>query len=247
MISKKIKLNYLLPNLFTASSIFVAVVSIISASRGDFEKAGWFILLSLILDGLDGKVARLTKGESKFGVEFDSLADIVAFGVAPAMLIYFQIGLNYGKFGILISALYVVFGAIRLARFNITTSKIEPNIFIGLPIPAAAMFLVSLSLLESKYELKFIEPLILFLVLIISLLKVSNIRYASFKKVSLSKSVSFKVLIALILVASLFYLMPIEALNILFISYVASGPIRAIFSIKRGIRIKKFNEKNHTF
>lgn len=237
--SKRVKLNYLLPNLFTAASIFVAIVSIIESSNGHFERAGWFIVLSLILDGLDGKVARLTKGESKFGVEFDSLADIVAFGVAPAMLIYFQIGESYGRVGILISALYVVFGAVRLARFNITTAKIDPSVFIGLPIPSAALFIVSLSLLEHKYNFKIVEPAILFSTLLVALLMVSNFRYSSFKKVKLPKALSLKVLITLILVASLLYLIPIESLTLFFVVYALSGVVRAILLMQRWKRFKR--------
>ncbi len=234
-----VKLNYLLPNLFTAASVFVAIVSIIQSSKGNFEHASWFIILSLILDGLDGKIARLTKGESQFGVEFDSLADIVAFGVAPAMLIYFQIGHEYSKFGILVAALYVVLGAVRLARFNITTAKNDPNIFIGLPIPAAALFLVSLSQIDYKYNTTFLEPIILILALMVGILMVSNFRYLAFKKIELKKAISYRVLIVLILIASLLYLLPIETIAIFFIIYVISGPIRAIYAINRKSRFKK--------
>ncbi len=230
---KTIKLNYILPNLFTAASIFVAVISIIYSSQGHFEKAAWLIILSLILDGLDGKVARLTHGESQFGVEFDSLADIVAFGVAPAMLLYFQIGQEYGKFGILVTALYVIFGAIRLARFNITTQNIDSSIFIGLPIPAAALSIIALTLLDLKYNIAFFKPFILTIALVTALLMVSNIRYFSLKKVSLSKAISFKVLILLILAVSAIYLAPIESLNLIFFSYVSFGIIRAIWAMRK--------------
>ena len=98
-----------------------------------------YIVLSLVFDGLDGRVARLTNTTSKFGVEFDSLADIVAFGVAPAMLFYFSVGQNFGRFGVLITALFVIFGGVRLARFNVMSGASEPNVFIGLPIPTAAV------------------------------------------------------------------------------------------------------------
>ena len=236
---KSVKLNYLLPNLFTASSIFVAIVSIIQSSKGNFEHASWFIILSLVLDGLDGKIARLTKGESQFGIEFDSLADIVAFGVAPAMLIYFQIGHEYSKFGILVVALYVVLGAIRLARFNITTTKNDPNIFIGLPIPAAALFLVSLAQIDYKYSTTFLEPIILIFSLIVGILMVSNFRYLAFKKIKLKRTVSYKVLIILIFIASLMYLAPIETISIFFIAYVLSGPLRAVYAMRRKSRFKK--------
>ena len=239
MSKRYVKLNYLLPNLFTAASIFVAVVSIIQSSQGNFSQAVWFIILSLILDGLDGKIARLTKGESKFGVEFDSLADIVAFGVAPAMLIYFQIGHKFGKFGILIVALYIVLGAVRLARFNITTSKNDPNIFIGLPIPAAALFIVSLSQLEYKYNLNYLAPAILIFTLFVAILMVSNFRYLAFKKIELKRTISYKILILLILFASLLYLAPIETIALFFIVYVLSGPVRAVLALQRGVKFKR--------
>jgi len=230
---REVKLNYILPNLFTAASIFVAVVSIIASAKGEFVKAGWFIILSLILDGLDGKVARLTKGESKFGVEFDSLADIVAFGVAPAMLLYFLIGHHYGKIGVLVSALFVVLGAVRLAKFNITKGNYDPNIFIGLPIPSAALFVVSFSMISLKYNLTLLQPTILFLSLIVALLMISNFRYLAFKKISFERRVSFKLLVILILLASLLYLFPIEILTLFFIIYIPSGPIRAIWALKK--------------
>ena len=127
---QKMQLMYILPNLFTAASAFLGVISIISSIQGNYFKAIIYIILSLILDGLDGRVARLT---SKFGVEFDSLADLVAFGVAPAILFYLTVGAKFGRFGALIAAMFVVFGAIRLARFNVTTGTYEPNVFIGLP------------------------------------------------------------------------------------------------------------------
>jgi CDP-diacylglycerol--serine O-phosphatidyltransferase len=133
----KIKLAYILPNFFTALSAFFGVMSVIAASQGKFEKAYVYILFSLVADGLDGRIARITNTTSKFGVEFDSLADLVAFGMAPAMMLFFAIGKNYGRFGALISGLFVVFGAIRLARFNVTTSVNDPRFFIGLPIPVS--------------------------------------------------------------------------------------------------------------
>ena len=234
---RQIKLNYILPNLFTAASIFVAIISIISATKGNFEKAAWLIVLSLVLDGLDGKIARLTKGESKFGVEFDSLADIVAFGVAPAMLFYFEIGTKYGKFGVLVAALYVVLGAVRLARFNVTTHSIDSSMFIGLPIPSAALSIVALSLLDYKYEHVILEPISIVSILLVALLMVSNIRYFSLKKISLQKSLSFKAFIILILLASIIYLYPIEMINIIFFSYIVSGPIRALWALKKFKRL----------
>ncbi|MDR2100430.1 MAG: CDP-diacylglycerol--serine O-phosphatidyltransferase, partial [Campylobacteraceae bacterium] len=135
----KLYFNYLLPNLFTAVSAFLGIASIVASSQGNFNKAAFYIMLALICDGLDGRVARLTKTTSKFGVEFDSLADVIAFGAAPAMFFYFSTGYDYGRVGVLLAAIYTVFGAIRLARFNVMSPSSEPSVFIGLPIPTAAV------------------------------------------------------------------------------------------------------------
>ena len=148
----KIDPLYLLPNLFTGASIYLGVLSIAYAFVERFEIACWLILISLIFDGLDGRIARLTGTTSRFGVEFDSLADIVAFGVAPAIILFFYGGYNYGKFGIVIAWLYVVFGAFRFARINFITNRNEPNMFIGLPIPSAAVFIVGWLLFEINFS-----------------------------------------------------------------------------------------------
>jgi len=234
------KLIYILPNLFTASSIFVGVISIVEASKGNFVPASWLILLALVFDGLDGRVARMTNTTSQFGVEFDSLADIISFGIAPAMLLYFFIGNEFGRFGILVSALYVIFGAIRLARFNISTAKTDPNVFIGLPIPTAAIFVSMWILLFHKYTLENYAIVLLFLTLGIAVLMVSNFRYPSFKKVSLDKPMVFKTMIMLMLTASLLYLFSAEGFAIVILGYTLYGPLRALYALNlRKIHIKR--------
>ncbi len=232
-------LIYILPNLFTASSIFIGVISIVEASKGHFILASWLILLALVFDGLDGRIARMTNTTSQFGVEFDSLADIISFGIAPAMLLYFFIGQEFGRFGILVSALYVIFGAIRLARFNISTAKTDPNVFIGLPIPTAAIFLSMWILLFNKYTLEQYSIILLFLTLGISVLMVSNFRYPSFKKVKLDRPMVFKTMIFVVMLASLLYLFSAEGFALIILTYVLYGPIRALRTINlRKIKIK---------
>ncbi len=223
---------YILPNLFTAASAFIGVISIIAASKGEFQKAAWLILLSLIFDGIDGRVARLTHTTSKFGVEFDSLADIVAFGVAPAMLLYFCCGHEYGKFGSLVSAMFVVFGAIRLARFNVMAPSSEPSVFIGVPIPTAAVFVAVWILLFQEYPtlLKY-SYFLLIGALLCAFLMVSNIRYPSFKKIELQKINAIKILIILVIVLSLLYLFPIEGITILTTIYILYGIFRAAYFV----------------
>lgn len=196
------------------------------SASGKFEYAAWLILLALVFDGLDGRIARMTKTTSKFGLEFDSLADIVSFGVAPAMLLYQYCGLDYGRFGMVVSGIFVVFGAIRLARFNVTTLEIEPSVFIGVPIPTAAVFISILILLYEKYAFD-MTIFLLLATLIIAILMVSNIRFPSFKKIDLYKAQFIKVLVALVVVASLVFIFPIESLALLLSAYLIFGVGRA--------------------
>lgn len=226
------QLIYILPNLFTAASAFIGMISIIAASKGEFEKAAWLIFLSLIFDGLDGRIARLTHTTSKFGMEFDSLADIVAFGAAPAMLLYFCCGSEFGRFGSLVSAMFVVFGAIRLARFNVMAPSSEPSVFIGVPIPTAAVFIAVWILMYQKYPvLKEFSFLLLIGALICAFLMVSNIRYPSFKKIELKKMYVIKILIILIFAFSLLYLYPIEGITIIITIYILYGIFRALYFV----------------
>lgn len=222
---------YALPNLFTASSIFLGVVSIIVASNAMFEYSCWLIIASMVLDGLDGRVARMTRTTSKFGVEFDSLADVVAFGVAPAMLLYFYIGEEYGRYSVVVSALFVIFGAIRLARFNIATTESEPNSFIGLPIPSAAALVVLWILVDIKYGIFGIEYSYILLggTFVLSILMVSNIRYPSFKKIKWN----FKSFIILLICLAIAFLQPQEVLSTLMTMYVIYGILRWIFLISK--------------
>ena len=237
---KKSNFVYILPNLFTASSIFVGVISIVEASKGHFVLSAWLVLLALVFDGLDGRVARMTNTTSQFGVEFDSLADIISFGIAPAMLLYFFVGHEFGRFGILVSALYVIFGAIRLARFNISTAKTDPNVFIGLPIPTAAVFLSMWVLLFNKYTLQEYSIILLFLALGVAILMVSNFRYPSFKKVQLDKPMVFKTMIILVIVTSLLYLFSAEGFALIILAYTLYGPLRALRTMTiRKIKIKR--------
>lgn len=228
--SNKLQLIYILPNLFTAASAFLGIISVIASLHGNYQGALVYIILSLICDGLDGRVARLTKTTSKFGVEFDSLADLVAFGVAPAVFFYASIGVGFGKLGSLITAFFVVFGAIRLARFNVTAQTNESSIFIGLPIPTAAIVSAIWTYAYLSYDfLKSYAIVFLILQGVLGLLMVSNIRYPSFKKLDLSRPNVLKVLVFLIIIFSFLYLYPLESLVILASSYVLYGIIRAIY------------------
>ncbi|DAB34805.1 MAG TPA: CDP-diacylglycerol--serine O-phosphatidyltransferase [Sulfurospirillum sp. UBA12182] len=230
----KLQLAYIIPNLFTAASAFLGVIGVLASVRGDFEKAAFYIILSLIFDGLDGRVARLTNTQSKFGGEFDSLADIVAFGVAPAMLFYFSVGHSFGKVGSLFCAMYVVFGAIRLARFNVMSSSSEPSVFIGMPIPGAAVAITMWVLTYLEYSfMRGAEVFMLISMGLVSFLMVSNIRYPSFKKMDLKKANAIKVLVVLIIVFSMLYVYPIESTTLLITAYLLYGIVRTFYTIAK--------------
>ncbi len=231
------KLIYILPNLFTAASIFAGIFSIISAINGEFDKAAWLIMLSLIFDGLDGRVARLTNTCSKFGVEFDSLADMVAFGVAPALLMYLFVGHEFGRFGVVASALFVIFGAIRLARFNVMTVSSEPSVFIGVPIPTAAVFVALLVLLFDKYDFNHSYGLvIMFLSILVSLLMVSNIRYPSFKKIDFTPKHAMKFFVLILTAFFGIFMYPIEGFALIFTLYILYGLARAVMLIPKSLK-----------
>lgn len=228
----KNRVIYILPNLFTAASCFVGVMSIIASINGNFTKAFIYVFLSLLLDGLDGRVARLTNTTSKFGIEFDSLSDVIAFGAAPAVFFYCVVGSEFGKLGAVVSGFFVVFGAMRLARFNITTGTYEPNIFIGLPIPLAAICLCVWVKFYIDYEFSSSAGIFFVgMILLLSLLMVSNIRYPSFKKIKFKPMHAVKILVICIIFFGILHLYPLEIALILATFYVFYGIFRAIYNL----------------
>ncbi|MBR7118425.1 MAG: CDP-diacylglycerol--serine O-phosphatidyltransferase [Helicobacteraceae bacterium] len=234
----KINPLFIIPNLFTATSAFLGVLSIIYASKGRIEFACWLVIISMIFDGLDGRVARITNTASKFGVEFDSLCDVIAFGCAPAILLYFSIGQYYDRFGAMVSCLFVVFGAIRLARFNIVTSNEISKYFIGLPIPSAAIFVATMIVLKIRYDLfKEYSMYLLIAAFLVGILMVSNVRYPNFKQVKWRLS-SF---IMLVIILAILFVRPIEGIFILISLYILFGLIRYIYLITSRIVFKKAN------
>lgn len=218
---------YILPNLITAGGIFAGFYVIIAATAGQYERAAWFILLAAIFDGLDGKVARLTGTSSKFGVELDSLADVISFGVAPGVLLYLWALRPFGKLGWLAAFLYVICGALRLARFNVQVTTVESRRFIGMPIPAAACIVATCVLLF--YELggtgtiKMVS--MVFLVFLLAFLLVSNIKYISLKDPELFKRQPFVMLVVAIILLIVIVAKPKIMLFLIGIAYMLSGPI----------------------
>jgi len=181
---------YLIPSLFTAGNLMCGFFSIIATFRGEFVNAALLILLANVFDGVDGYVARLTRTTSQFGVEFDSLADVVAFGVAPAILVYFWALVPWDNWGWLAAATYVVCGAARLSRFNVQAQGPAKNHFVGLPIPAAAQMITSSVILYNYVGFEGAPTRHLTFLLVIyglAILMVSNIPYFSLKNNDMRK------------------------------------------------------------
>lgn len=185
---------YLLPSLFTIGNIFLGFFSIVSALRGDLPRAAILIFIAAILDGLDGRIARLTGTESDFGREFDALADVVTFGITPALLAYLDLTWGgYGRLAWLVPLLYLVCTATRLARFNVQTRTIDSRYFVGLPAPAAAGSIAALLLFAHERELSELLRLPLLLaLLVVGSLMVSTFRYPSFKQFDLRQRWSYR-------------------------------------------------------
>jgi CDP-diacylglycerol--serine O-phosphatidyltransferase len=217
---------YILPNLLTSASLFCGFYAIIAAFNGKYLFAAVAIAIAVLFDGVDGKVARLTKTTSRFGVEYDSLADLIAFGVAPAILVFAWALQPYGKFGWLAVFLYVACGALRLARFNVQLNTVEARYFRGLPIPAAAGLITAtfflLHRLGERGETKHL--FLLLLTYLLAFLMVSNIRYPSFKNLELLKRKPFSTLVALILVIVVVVAEPAIILFIFAAAYLLLGP-----------------------
>lgn len=244
---KKIRIKkgiYVLPNLFTTASLFAGFYSIIASLQEKFIVAAAAILVSLVLDGLDGRIARMTNTTSKFGAEYDSLADLVAFGVAPSLLAYNWAMSFYGKWGWIAAFMFVLCGALRLARFNVQIGIIESKVFNGLPIPAAAAF-VSTTVIFFDYvgvEGKFHNPYMLFFAFVLSLLMVSNVKYYSGKDMKLfarKPFMSFLLLVILLIVI----VAEKEIMSfVLMMAYVISGPLWWAIKCSRQL-VQKAGEK----
>ena len=225
---------YILPNLFTSASLFGGFYAIIAATQGRYEAAAVSILISAILDGLDGRVARLTHTSSQFGVEYDSLSDVIAFGVAPGILAFQWALRPFGRFGWLAAFLFVVCGALRLARFNVQKNTTDPNYFRGLPIPAGACFIASLILFVDELGgMPEDWPLLIVVTIyIISFLMVSTISYPSFKKLEIRNQKHFNVLVSLILILIVIAYKPKIMIFFVMFFYVLSGPIVSLYRLR---------------
>ncbi len=226
---------FLIPNLITTASLFSGFYAIVATIDGRFYHAAWAIFISLVLDGLDGRIARITSSTSGFGTQYDSLSDLVAFGVAPGLLVYLWALKPFKQFGWVAAFLFVVCGALRLARFNVQQGSMDPRYFNGLPIPAAAMLIATS--VAFYHEIGDWFPgkhiYILAMIYVLSFLMVSNIKYASFKKVEVFRRHPFQTLVGLVLLFVVIAAAPDIMGFLVMILYVASGPLSTYLYYRR--------------
>lgn len=227
---------YILPNLLTTASLFSGFLGIMWAIDGRFESTALAILVSALFDGLDGKVARLTGTASEFGVQFDSLADLVAFGVTPAVMVYLWKLQAFGRLGLMASFLIVVCGALRLARFNVASSTSSKKFFIGLPIPAQACIMATFVLFAPFLPDALVpyEPMgLLAMAYALSFLMVSCVRYASFKEYGFIKAHPFSSMVTVILLFVMVASQPKLLGFLILFGYMLSGPIYTYYLLLR--------------
>lgn len=230
---------YLLPNLITTGSLFAGFMGILWASNNRYDACALAILVSALLDGLDGKVARWTRSSSEFGVQYDSLADLVAFGVSPAFILYQWKLHDFGRLGLMACFLFMACGALRLARFNVQSGSVAKKFFVGLPIPAAGCTVATLILATRFFPAPFVAKALpitcLVLAYCLSFLMVSRVRYASFKEYGALRAHPFSSMVSAILIFVLVASQPRLLGFVFFIGYVISGPIYTYFIMPRRV------------
>ncbi len=226
---------YLLPNLFTTACLFAGFYAIVAAMGGRFESAAIAIFIAMIMDGLDGRVARLTNTQSAFGAEYDSLADMVSFGLAPALVVYVWALSDLGKLGWLGAFVYTAGTALRLARFNTQVGRADKRYFQGLASPAAAAVVAGLVWVGQGYQVEGLSISVLAFVVTVGvgLLMVSNVRYRSFKDLDLKGKVPFVSILAVVLVFVLVSIDPPQVLLLVFAGYALSGPVVTLITLRR--------------
>ncbi|MEN9425312.1 MAG: CDP-diacylglycerol--serine O-phosphatidyltransferase [Pseudomonadota bacterium] len=225
---------YLLPNLLTTGAMFGGFYAVVAAMQGKFEAAAIAVFIAMILDGLDGRVARMTNTQTEFGAQYDSLSDLISFGVAPGLVMYQwalvnlqSLGVAWGKAGWLAAFVYVACAALRLARFNTQIGKVDKRFFVGLPSPAAAAVMVGMVWVFHDLEVtgRNVQIPAFMLTLAVGLLMVSNVSFYSFKDFDLRNRVPFVAVLVVLLVFALTTIDPPKVLFGVFLLYALSGPL----------------------
>lgn len=228
---------YILPNLMTTGNLFCGFFAVIQAINGKFDWAAYAIVVAAIFDQLDGRLARLTRSTSKFGAEYDSLCDLVSFGMAPGIMLFLWALQPFGRLGWVACFLFVACGALRLARFNVQANVVEKNYFQGLPIPMAAGIVASSVLAFQDLEW---DPTgnigLLVMAILLAFVMVSNFRFRSFKDLDLKERLPFRYLILGVALLVIVALRPEVMLFVVFMSYAVLGAVFGIFRLGKNIR-----------
>lgn len=226
---------YLLPNLFTTAALFCGFYAVVASMNGLFEKACVAMFVAMFLDGLDGRVARLTNTQSAFGAEYDSLSDLVAFGLAPALVVYTWSLNALGKVGWMVSFVYVACAALRLARYNAQVETADKRYFTGLPSPTAAA--VVASLVWVGFDWQFVGPdyavVVAGVTLLIAVSMVSNVRYTSFKDVDFKGRVPFVFILFVVMIFAVVFVDPPITLFIASFGYTLTGTFMSFWNRMR--------------
>jgi CDP-diacylglycerol---serine O-phosphatidyltransferase len=227
---------YLLPNLLTTGALFAGFYAVIAGMGGDFHSACVAIVVAMILDGMDGRVARLTNTQSAFGAEFDSLSDMVAFGVAPALICFSWALSGLGKIGWTIAFIYVACAALRLARFNVQREVADKRFFVGLASPSAAGVVVFMVWAFSSYEVDITMPMSIMAAVVTGIagvLMVVNLPYYSFKELDFKNPVPFFLTLVMIFAIVIVSWHPPTMLFLMAVTYALSGPLIAIYTRRK--------------
>jgi CDP-diacylglycerol--serine O-phosphatidyltransferase len=227
---------YLLPNLFTTAAMFAGFYAIVGAINERFELAAVSVFVAMILDGIDGRIARLTNTQSAFGAEYDSLADMVSFGLAPALVAYLWALHSFGKTGWVAAFLYATMAALRLARFNTQVGIADKRYFQGLPSPAAAALVAGTVWVGTEEQLRgsgVMATLCIAITVVAALLMVSNIRYHSFKELDLRGRVPFFRMLLIVLVFVFVSINPPLHIFLVFAAYAGSGPVLTLLFLRK--------------
>ncbi|KMP12405.1 CDP-diacylglycerol--serine O-phosphatidyltransferase [Candidatus Nitromaritima sp. SCGC AAA799-C22] len=226
---------HILPSLFTTGNVFCGFYAFIAVLNDQFYVAAWAIVLAIVFDILDGRIARLTKTTSAFGMQYDSLADIISFGMAPAFLAYAWVLKPFGRLGWMAAFLFLLCSALRLARFNVAKPDLQGQFFIGLPTPAAAAVIASIIIGFEDWLGTRLQPgIMVAVVYILAFLMVSNIKYPALKKLEFRKRVSFTRFVFVILVLYVLATIPRVALFLISFCYTLIGPFRIMIPKKPG-------------
>src|SRR5579872_7042429 len=221
---------YLLPNLFTTAALFFGFYSIVAAMKGNFDVGAIAIFIAFVLDGLDGRVARMTNTQTAFGAEYDSLSDMVAFAIAPALTVYSWSLHNLGKMGWLVAFVYTAATALRLARFNTQPHDVDKRYFQGLPCPSAAALVAGMVWCASYYDISgiFIAIPAAIVTFAVAALMVSRVRYYSFKQIDFKGRVPFVMIVIVV-----FAIDPPQILFGIFLIFAASGPVMTLWQLRK--------------